>query len=417
MPKAIVWTMVLFLLGWVTFGFSLVDAGRYSVPLLYLAAVPICMRMTARSVMFLALPILSTFFSAVVAVLDGFNKTSILSQTALQVLAIGVAAGLASIDWRRWMLGFTKVITSIAVPVVVFGGYQMIARAIHLPFAFLPVTNQQTYAVGGLQRGWEKAHITRASSLFVEPSDFGYFCLWLLALGLSTAKGGWRNLTLALAFGGMLFSQSLSAVLGAGILLVVYFLMNPVNFKVIGQIVVLLLALGLVIVMLQPLMPTAFSSFSDRIEQALSLDQRADSGRVDHLPACWQIFKEAPVWGHGLSTIVAADDTGSDVTSVTYALLLMERGAVGAAFFFAPWLLIGIRAYLLPRTDAVRTPALLLIALQLYSFFTSSLAYFPPFWLSLGITASLILRTDLLPKRFALGSRAGLGTRAMPNIA
>jgi O-Antigen ligase len=418
MPRAIAGALVLFLLGWVTFGFSLLDIGKYSIPLLYVAAAPFCIRITSRSVMFLALPILSTVFSIVVAALDGFNRMSILSQGVLQLLAIGVAAGVASIDWRRWMMGFTKIMVSVATPVVVYGGYQMIARAIRLPFAFLPVTNQQAYAYAGMQRGWEKEHITRASSLFVEPSEFGYFCLWLLVLGLSTAKGGWRNLALGLALGGILFSQSLAAVLGAGILLLVYFFTNPINVKLIGQIVVLLLGLGVVIGMLQPLMPEAFSHFSDRIEQALSLDERADSGRVDHLPACWAIFKEAPVWGHGLSTIVAADaDTGSDVTTVTYALVLMERGAVGAAFFFAPWLMIGMRAYRLPRTDAVRTPALLLIALQLYSFFTFSLAYFPPFWLSLGITASLIFRTDLLPKRFAMGSRVELGTRSVPHIA
>jgi len=394
-----------------------VDAGRYSIPLLYVAALPFCLRITSRSVLFLALPILSTMFSIAVAALDGFTKMSILSQAALQLLAIGVAAGAASIDWPRWISGFTKAMVSIAVPIVVFGGYQMIARAIRLPFAFLPVTNQQVYAAGGLQRGWEKEHITRASSLFVEPSDFGYFSLWLFVLGLSTAKGGWRNLALALALGGMLFSQSLSAVLGAAILLLVYFFTNPVNLKLVGQIVVLLLALGVGIALLQPLLPDAFSRFSDRIQQAVSLDGRADSGRVDHLPACWEIFKEAPVWGHGLSTVVAADDTGSDVTSVTYALILMERGVVGAAFFLVPWLLIGMRSYRLPRADPARTPALLLTALQLYSFSTTSLAYFPPFWLSLGITASLIFRTHLLPERFAPPKRLELGTRRMSTIA
>jgi hypothetical protein len=315
------------------------------------------------------------------------------------------------------MASFTKILVGIGIPIVVYGGYQMVARAIYLPFAYLPVTNQQAYAFGGLQRGWDKQGFTRASSLFVEPSDFGYFCLWLFVAGLATAKGSLRNLALALAFGGILFSQSLSAALGAGALLLVYFFTNRVNVKLIGQIVVLLVGLAVMMAMLQPLLPEAFSRFSDRIEQALSLDERADSGRVDHLPACWEIFKEAPIWGRGLSTLGTSGDAASDLTSVTYALLLMERGLVGAAFFFAPWIVIGTCAYRLPRTDPARTPALLLTALQLYSFATFSLAYFPPFWLSLGITASLVLRTHLSPKRFAAGNRVDLGTRPMPNIA
>jgi hypothetical protein len=290
-----------------------------------------------------------------------------------------------------------------AVPVVAYGGYQMIARAAHLPFAFLRVTNQQQYAIGGLQRGWEKAEFTRASSFFVEPASFGYFCLWLLVMGLSLEKSRLRYAALLLAFSGILFSQSLSAVLGVGILLLVYFFTHPISFGVIRQVVILVLVSGLALVIVPPLMPRAFARFSDRVQQALSLDERADSGRVDHLPACWAIFKDAPIWGHGLSSLASAELNGSDITSVTYALLLMERGVVGSILFFAPWVYIGARSCLRSSTDASRTPALLLSALNLYNFSTSSILYSLPFWLSLGITASLILNTHMQPKRrFAL---------------
>jgi hypothetical protein len=390
---------ILFLAGWVTEGYSLVDVGRYSILLLYVAALPFCIRMSSRSIVFLALPILSAFFGILVALLEGFNRTSILSQSALQVLAIVFAAGVASIDWRRSFDTFAKAMVIVGVPVVAYGGYQMIARAAHLPFAYLPVTNQQAYADGGLQRGWEKAEYARASSFFVEPAGFGYFCLWLFVLGLSLERGRLRYAALALACSGILFSQSLSAVLGVGVLLLAYFFTHPISLRVVRQAAILVLVFGVAIMLVPPLMPEAFAHFSERIQQALALDERADSGRVDHLPACWEIFKDAPVWGHGLSSLASAEVNGNDVTTVTYALLLMERGVVGTSLFLAPWVYIGVRSCLRPAADSCRTPALLLSALNLYAFWTCSILYLLPFWLSLGITASLMLHTHATPNR------------------
>jgi hypothetical protein len=389
----------LFLVGWITEEFSVVDFGRYSFPLLYFAALPFCLRATSRSILFLMLPVVSTFFGVLVALLDGFDRAPIISQGGLQVLAILFAAGVASIDWRRYIGTFARALVIAAVPVVAYGGYQMLARATHLPYAFLPVTNQQYYAEGGLQRGWEKAEFTRASSFFVEPSAFGYFCLWLVVLGLSLEKGRLRYAALGLAFSGILFSQSLSAVLGVGVLLLVYFFTHPISVSLVRQVVILVLLSGLAILIVPPLIPQAFTRFSDRIQEALSLDERADSGRVDHLPACWAIFKDAPVWGHGLSTLASAEVNGNDITTVTYALLLMERGLVGAVLFLVPWVYIGVRSGLRSSADPCRTLALLLSALNLYNFSISSILYSLPFWFSLGITASLVLDTHLRPKR------------------
>lgn len=401
--------VLLFLAGWITYGLSLFDIGHYSIPLLYLAALPFCLRSSSRSFTFLILPIASSFFSIIVATLAGSDRAHVISQGVLQTLAILFAAGVASIDWPRHFSTFAKMIVALSVPLVAYGGYQMIARAAHLPFAYLRVTNQQEYATGGLQRGWDIPHYTRASSLFVEPSNFGYFCLWPIALGLSMTKGIWRHAALALAFAGILFSQSLSAALGAAIILLAYFITNPVSLKVIRQVALTCVLLALAAAAIEPLMPEAFARFSERIQQAVSLDQRADSGRVDHLPACWAIFKDSPIWGHGLSSLSAAGDNGNDATTVLYALVLMERGLVGTVFFFAPWFYIAIRAYRLPQSDPIRNPALLLTILHLYSFFAFSLAYFLPFWFSLGLTASLVLKTHLRPTRlaFACWSPAG----------
>lgn len=391
--------IVLFILGWVTQEFSLFNAGRYSILLVYLAAIPFCQRITQRSITFVLLPLISTALAAIVSFLGGgATATGIASQGALQLLAILFAAGVASIDWRKHFAPFAKSLVLIGAPIVAFGGYQMIARVKHLKLAYLPVTNLQEYATGNLQRGWEKEHFTRASAVFVEPSEFGYFCLWLLVIGLSitNTKGQgslvrWRFWAIVLAFSGLLFSQSLAGALGVAVLFVAYLAVNPINFGALRQIAVVIAVSVMVIFAFEPLMPDAFEAFSQRIKQAVSLDDRADSGRVDHLPANWSFFTEEPVWGHGLASVSSADANGVDVTTFTYFLMLIERGLVGTVLFMTPWFWLGFKALRLPKSDDMRTFCVLLSALHLYTFATSAMAYLLPYWLSLGICASCIL--------------------------
>jgi len=330
----------------------------------------------------------------VVGLLQGtISPVAIASQGALQVLAIFFAAGVASIDWRIHIATLTKAMVGVGLPVVIFGGYQMFARTYRWKYAFLPVTNHQQYAMGGLQRGWEKDPFTRASSFFVEPSEFGYYCLWLMLLGLTYTTGRLRLLALALSFLGIMFSQSLSAVLGTAVLLICYVAVSSISASVIRQIAIVLLASVMAIFSVQPLIPSAFEKFYKRIEQAVTLNSEADSGRVDHLPENWEMFTSEPVWGGGLASISSADANGTDVTTFTYFLMLIERGIVGTFFFLAPWVWLGWRAIRLPKTNGFRTVCILLSALNLYTFSYSSMAYTLSFWLALGICASLILRT------------------------
>ena len=178
-------------------------------------------------------------------------------------------------------------------------------------------------------------------------------------------------------------------------LFLVYLMTHSPSTRMIRQGAALVLVSALALAVVPPLMPEAFSRFSDRIQQAFTLDQRADSGRVDHLPACWTIIKDAPLWGHGLASIASTEINDIDSTTVAYAMLLMERGVIGTVFLIAPWIYIGIQSWLLPRHDTSRTCILLLTALQLYTFWTSSIVPFLPFWLSLGVTSSLLLRPDV----------------------
>jgi O-antigen ligase len=385
--------LLLFVLGWSTESLALFDIGRYSFPLILFVGLPFTLLITYRSVSFLVFPIISSIFAIAVGLLQGVEVSHLLSQAVLQTLAITFAAGIAAINWHQHRNSLERVIVAMGIPIVGYGGYQMLARVAHLPGAFLPVTNQQYYVEGGLQRDWDKAEVTRASSVFSEPSELGYYCLWLLVIGISTENKTIRILSISLAVIGILLSQSLSAVLGAGAICLAYFIVQGISRQIVCKIFLLAVVSAAVAVTFKSLAPMAFDRFSERIGEAASFDGRADSGRVDHLPACIELIKASPVWGYGLSGMAAAGRDGADVTTVNYIMVWLERGTIGALLFFAPWVTLTIRARLLPRNAGGRTLSFLLLTMTLYSFTSFSITYFLPFWLALGVSASLVLHT------------------------
>jgi hypothetical protein len=393
-PKTTLWVLLfIFVLGWGTQTLSLFDVGRYSFPLILFAGLPFFILMTYRSLSFLVLPIASSIFAIAVGLLQGLEISHIVSQAALQLMAIAFAAGIAAINWHKYRICLEQVIVFSGIPIVLYGCYQMPARVLHLPLAFLPVTNKQYYIDGGLQRDWDKAEATRASSVFSEPSELGFYCLWLLVIGLSSKSKTLKWISISLAAVGILVSQSLSAVLGAVVVLVAYCFVQGISRQLLRQLLVLAVVGCGAVLALKPLAPEAFERFSERITEAASFDERADSGRVDHLPACIELIKASPVWGYGISSMSAAGSDGADVTTINYVMVWMERGTVGALLFFAPWFLIALRAWWLPRNTEGRTLSFLLLAMTLYSYGSFSITYFLPFWLALGVSASLVLHT------------------------
>jgi hypothetical protein len=385
--------LILFVLGWSTQSLTLFNIGRYSFPLILFVGLPFSLLLTYRSLSFLVLPIASSVFAMAVGFLQGVEVSHILSQALLQTLAIIFAAGIAAINWHQHRNSLERVIVGMGIPIVGYGCYQMLARVAHLPGAFLPVTNQQYYVEGGLQRDWDKAEVSRASSVFSEPSELGYYCLWILVIGLSTENKKIRVLSISLAAIGILLSQSLSAVLGAVAICMAYFIVQGVSRQIVRQIFLLAIVSVGVAVAFKSLAPMAFDRFSERIVEAASFDGRADSGRVDHLPACIELIKASPVWGYGLSGMAAAGRDGADVTTVNYVMVWLERGTIGAVLFFVPWVTLAIRAWLLPRNASGRILSFLLLTMTLYSFTSFSITYFLPFWLAFGVSASLVLHT------------------------
>lgn len=379
--------VIIVLLGWVSYGFSILDVGPYSLTLIHASVLLLVTRLTFRSSYLWLWPLLSTLMAVIVSWFAA-PEARTLTNAAQQILALVFAAGIFSIEWRKHLELLTRALVAFAVPIVSYGGYQVIARYAHLPFAFLPVTNQQEFAEGGLQRGWEKDVITRASSIFVEPSEFGYFCVWLLAAGLATERKGLRFTAVLLAATGILFSQSLSAVIAAAILFLVYLCTRPIDWRMFRHVAILLAVASVCVTVFAFALPDVAETFSERIGHAMALDDRADSDRVSEIPRAWKLFVDAPITGSGLASLPREDNAGA----IAYAQLLVERGVVGTLLFLVPWAWVAIRSFLLPRGASGRTLAILISVLSLFSLSTFSAIYYLPFWFSLGVCASLACR-------------------------
>ncbi|MFY3743828.1 hypothetical protein ACOQFB_07960 [Anaeromyxobacter sp. Red801] len=138
------------------------------------------------------------------------------------------AAASVRFSWKS----FDRLIPALGlcyVLVIVYGVYQVFARRNGWPYAFLTVTNPSlAEETGGVQAGafsdasW--VYVSRASSFFVEPTNFGMFLGYGTAISLAVLERGgkytrWGTVGLALTGAGFAANQSLTAVLVCGAVL------------------------------------------------------------------------------------------------------------------------------------------------------------------------------------------------------
>lgn len=370
--------LAVLLVSWLTIDYTIYDVGTRSITWVMLAAAGFGLLRFKMTAAWLIAPLLSTAVALAVALTYHSGPrpwTHLLSQ----LLAIVVGAGAAGLDWERHIKVLHGTMLVIAIPVLLYAAYQTVARAVGLPFAYLPVTNQQmgcTY-----QRGYGGVPTTRASSVFTEPSDLGYFSLWLLCIGLSSARGRMQRTALLCAVAGLVLSQSLGAIIGASLLFVVYVVKKR---RVVPAAQVLMA--GLIVFAAASLWLSAgLQSFVDRVTAAASLNPSADSARVSKIPELAAVAAEAPLLGHGLSSSATLP---RGVGALGYLTLGIERGLLGTLLYLLPfvWAFSVLLLSTARDESAAINTALLLAVLNLYSFSNFAMFYFPPQWLALGMT-------------------------------
>jgi hypothetical protein len=376
---------------WLTIDYTIYDVGTRSITFMMLAGAGFGLLRFTRTATWLIAPLLSTAVALAVA-LTYQSGPRVWTHLLSQLLALVVGAGAAGFDWERHIKVLHRIMLFLAIPVLLYAAYQSVARAVGLPFAYLPVTNQQVGCT--YQRGYGEAPTTRASSFFAEPSDLGYFSLWLLCIGLSSAKGLMQRAALLCALAGLVLSQSLGGIIGAGLLFVVY----VVKKRRVVHAVQALIA-GLIVFSAASLWLSAgLHSVVTRVTAAARLDLSADSGRVSMIPELAAVAAEAPLLGHGLSSTA---NLPHGVGAVGYLALGIERGLVGTLLFLLPFVwAFGVLLLSTARAESTAMDtALFLAILNLYSFTTFAVLYFLPFWLALGMTLWAARRVLLVRRR------------------
>lgn len=99
-PNAVL--LLLFIFGWITYQFSLVDLGRYSILLWYLVCPAIIVvNLSSRSIAtpYIVLPFLSGVLALVAALLIGLPEGHIFGNLGQRLVGLMLAASVSSIDW------------------------------------------------------------------------------------------------------------------------------------------------------------------------------------------------------------------------------------------------------------------------------------------------------------------------------
>lgn len=388
---------LLFLSGWITYQFSLVDLGRYSILLWYLVCPAIIVvNLSARSAAtpYIGLPFISGVMALIVALLIGQPEGHIFGNLVQYLLGLMLAASVSSIDWDRYYVYFGRYLAAIAALVFVYGLYQFFARRYNYPYGFLSITNLQLSSDEGLQRGASniltaKGYFGRVSSVFPEPSDMGRFFLWNFSFALLGDKGKIRVFMLCLSVCGVLLCQSLGAVIGLMLLVLVYQLLS----KRLGGalIAIVLLTLLLLFVFLSESLDFAVGR---RIVEYTTggWDTLLGTARFAGLEQQLSIILDRPFFGYGLGQAGAIVDEGVIGSSVV--LLLIERGLVGLALFVGPWIFVLFKLLSRwERSTKVQKTACLLLFVESYCLLTFAMLYFSTIYFAYGF-AVWALRLD-----------------------
>jgi len=404
--------LLAFFVGWATFAFGLFDLGRFSITLLILASIGLTLlgfRPTPLNLLTGWVLLTSTLLALCVALLVNPGSARTYTHFFQSLLAIGVMLNVASMDWERQLSRMRWTMLTVAASIVVFGCYQLIARNFDLPFAFLPITNQQLLSDEGLQRGYGTVFLgagsfTRVSSFFPEPSDLGRFMLWVFVIGFASARQFDKLVFMGLGMVGIILSQSMGAMLGFAVFLPLAMLVKrDARGGLQALLVVIVATISLVIIF-----PTNASLLLERAVTILTERENylMETQRFAYIGEGLRVFLERPLVGHGIGSLrsVVSPDA---VISSTFLLNLIERGLAGSFLYYAPFFCIFLLlACKNTARDETTQTALFLLLCELYFFSTFAMPYFPPTYFALGFAVAELARSYRydVPRQTALSS-------------
>lgn len=379
---------LMFFASWCLYGFSIVDFGRFSINpllatagLLGLSALWRGTWLNTISLCFLG----STLLPVAASSLAGEHWESTNTHLGQMLIATGVASGAVALSLGRSIPAIKTALTITTACVVGFGVYQLAARSLDLPYAYLPITNLQIQSDNGLQRGASKIAkgMFRVSSTFPEPSDLTRFLLWAVAFAIPASRDKVWSAIGVTAVIGVLIGQSLGGYLALAVVVSIAVWGNALGSK--GS------TLGVFIAAAAASMIIFFPDETWNTTSRLSLiatDLRfylATSERFSDMPDLLRLISQAPLLGYGVGS--SSQIAPSLLIGSSLSLLLIERGIIGAGLFLLPYLLTisGLLRWGQPRHNKITLMALLLVALELINMLSFAALYFPTSFVALGI--------------------------------
>lgn len=344
--QLIIW---LFCIGLVTKIFSIVDIGPYSITfelighfLIFSSLFFGYKKFPLASPGFLSIILLSflgAFTATIWSNLDSSTATSILQMSFSVILFLFFSTfDRDKVRYLRICIGV------VALVVVGYAIYQLIARPFGLPFGYLEITNQQYGSADGLQRtaahgGSGSFEFLRVSSFFAEPGDLAKFLLIAMIVSYNRFSRGSYQLLTILIFGATIFaSQSLG-----GIFILICILPFLVKAKNIASIILFGSFMILPIISLD----NNFDVFVGRLNSILSGSAFTDSNRFKFLNEALEVIALKPFFGAGVGS---SDIVFSNMIIANFWVnLLGEFGLIGSLIFALTYIYYVIRAFSLPE--------------------------------------------------------------------
>lgn len=313
-----------------------------------------------------------TFLSGFAPILRGsqgeisqFVKSTAHYHFSLLFLTINILNGNKNETWNN----FIKIWLIISIFINIFGIYQIIARGLGLPFAWMEVSNQ-SYLSRGMYDSLEEVpqislrfeNFFRATSVFSEPSALaGFNALILVFLMIPYIqnqkpflKSKFLTIT-ALIFSllGLFLAFSLTGLAAFGLIILGIILFE--KFKNLGLFVKIFFAMILFIIIADQVV-VSYSSISvlelfyKRVagvinymmtSQLSAIEGESFSGRSDNMIAMLNIFRHNPIIGTGMGlTYFSPYSDGWHFADITIMAVLAETGIIGFFVYFGFFLIL-----------------------------------------------------------------------------
>jgi len=312
--------------------------------------------------------------------LTQFVKSTAHYHFSLLFLTINILLNNKNENWNN----FIKIWLVLAIFINAFGIYQIIARGLGLPFAWLEINNLSYLSRGMYDTLEEVPQISlrfenffRATSIFSEPSALAAFNALILVFLIVPyiqnfqpfLKSKFLTITsLIFSILGLFLAFSLTGLSSFGLMIFAIIIFE--KFKNLGLFVKIFFVLTIFLVIADQIVYayagiSVLELFYKRVDgvinyimtnQLSAVEGESFSGRSDNVLAMFNIYRNNPIFGTGMGLTYASPfSEGYLFADITIMAVLAETGTIGffAYFGFFVILLVIVVKFLLNRDKLV----------------------------------------------------------------